>query len=215
MFISLSYLETISDIHLNLIPVIQHSHLATCRVNGCSQTFKTYSAMKSHLSRNHPNAPDPSPATDSGLARTLQRIDSTGHEGDVESGGNCSTEVGKDTTIHEYEDESHEQLLHSGDENPKSKTHAALLLLTLKEKHRLTQTSVDFAVQQMEDMMEYTIKDMKSSVEKIVSEYCNTIGVDIPDLTQGFPSTSPFSGLESEYLQTKFYKENFKLIVSV
>ena len=29
-----------------------------CRVNGCS---RTYSAIKAHLSRNHPNAPDPPP----------------------------------------------------------------------------------------------------------------------------------------------------------
>ena len=63
-------------------------------------------------------------------------------------------------------------------------------------------------------MVAYTTNDIKTSVEKKVLEHCTAIGVEIPDLTECFPDQGPFSGLETEHLQTQFYKENFSLIVS-
>ena len=55
--------------------------------------------------------------------------------------------------------------------------HAGLLLLALKEKHRLTQTSVDFAVQQVKSMMEYALEDVKAMVETKLEHHCAQLGV--------------------------------------
>ena len=149
--------------------------------------------MKSHLSCYHHNAPDP-PASNS-------TVDAVGH------GGGCSSDCPIQEEHEEILQDQDELNLQSSDQSPEhnnAKTHAALLLLTLKEKHRLTQTSVDFAVQQIQDMVTYATNDIKTSA----------IGVKIPDLTECFLDEDPFSGLKTEQLQTQFYKENFNLIVS-
>lgn len=107
---------------------------------------------------------------------------------------------------------------HLVDENPESnnaKKHAALFILALNEKHRLTQTSINFPVDQVESMVEYTISDIQASVEEKLRDYCHAMRVNMPDLTKCFSNTSPFSGLESEYMQNKLYREHFNLIVSV
>ena len=88
--------------------------------------------------------------------------------------------------------------------------HAGLLLLTLKEKHRLAQTSVKFAVQQVQSMLEYALEDVKASVEEKLQLHCTELGIQLPDISDCFASVNPFSGLESEHMQTKFYKLNCK-----
>ena len=161
--------------------------------------------MKAHLSRNHPNSPDP-PIFGHSLIPSTNSQDVHPQQNVAESSGGLPPQV-------EAMQDQEQFTLNASPRHESAKTHAALLLLTLKEKHRLTQTSVDFAVQQIQDIVDYTINDIKLSVEKQVAEYCTVIGVNSPDLTLCFPDTSPFSGLESEYLQTKFYKENFNLVV--
>ena len=94
-----------------------------------------------------------------------------------------------------------------------SSKYAGLLLLALKEKHRLTQSPIDFAVQQIQSMVEYTLDDVKSSVEETLQHHCSSLGIPKPDIYLPL-FYQPFSGLESEYMQTNFYKENFNLIVS-
>ena len=84
---------------------------------------------------------------------------------------------------------------------------AALFLLTMKEKHCLTQVALDFAVQQVREMVGYIIDDVKSNLREKLE------GVDI-DITGCFDATDPFVGLSTEYLQHKFYVQHFGLVVS-
>lgn len=95
-----------------------------------------------------------------------------------------------------------------------SKRMAALFLLTLKEKHRLTQSSINFAVTQVTDMFEYIAADIRSSVEGKLKESLIETGVSLPDLADCFNSVNPFDGLMSEHMQSKFYRENFYLVVN-
>lgn len=81
---------------------------------------------------------------------------------------------------------------------------SALLLLCLKERHRLTQSAVNFSICQIKQMMARVLDDVKASVKHRVGE------IDIEDCFD----VDPFEGLGSEYLQTKFYREHFDLVVS-
>ena len=75
---------------------------------------------------------------------------------------------------------------------------AAKFLLMLKERHNMTQTAISFAI---------------DSVKRLVTCTCNAtaaadgVGIDAE-------SVDPFCGLETEYFQTKYYKENLGLVVS-
>ena len=94
--------------------------------------------MKAHLSRNHPNSPDP-PI----FGRSL--IPSANSQ-DVHPEQNVAGSSGGSPPQAEAMQDQEQFTLTAGNISPRddsAKTHAALLLLTLKEKHRLTQTSVD------------------------------------------------------------------------
>lgn len=76
---------------------------------------------------------------------------------------------------------------------------AALFLLTLKEKYKLTQTALNFAVGQVQCMVNFALEDLKESMQ--LSDDESVLNFD------------PFEDLKSEHMQTKFFKENFGLVV--
>ena len=94
---------------------------------------------------------------------------------------------------------------------------AALFLLILKEKHRLTQSAVDFAVGSVKQMMTLAYEGSKQSVKEALQSSQDTSDIShAADLDSCFQLAfvDPFSGLETEYLQTKYYRDNFNLVVS-
>ena len=87
---------------------------------------------------------------------------------------------------------------------------AALFLLTLKERYQITQSALDFAVGQLQQMVAYTVEDVKKLVETQLHES----DADRPDISSSFKVPDPFASLRTEYMQTKYYIENFGLVVS-
>ena len=86
---------------------------------------------------------------------------------------------------------------------------AALFLLTLQEKYRLSQAAINFAV---------------GSINSIVNGVCHSIQGSVSHALQGNASPNtvlqciehddPFAMLKTEYQQSKFYKNEFGLVVS-
>ena len=88
-------------------------------------------------------------------------------------------------------------------------TAAARFLLALKEQHRLTQVSINFLVDQVKLIVAGVVADIENAVKsKLASEGVTTI------IHGCFRNVNPFEGLETEYKQSKFYKEHFNLVVS-
>ena len=118
-----------------------------CSVNGCSQTFQTYSGITSHLRRKHrgqgyndqPNAP-------------LTEGDLFMDETEVSIGTDIQSEA-PGTQQHDHEVDNLERA-------------AALFLLCLKEHYHITQAAVDFAMSQVQQMVTFAIKDIECAVEK-------------------------------------------------
>ena len=75
---------------------------------------------------------------------------------------------------------------------------AAKFILTLKEKFKLTQVSLDYTVKAVEELLLLSNKCIEQSDSM---------------LTNGL-HPSPFDELKTEYQQTKFFRENFGLVVS-
>ena len=158
--------------------------------NICSQTFTKYSSMTSHLYRKHRGQAHQSsvaatddqepPTSIAEIQHTLAEMDENSAEID-----GSSAEV----------DAQSLQAERSLPCNSLQRS-AALFLLTLKEKYKLTQTAVDFAVGQVQCMVNFALDDMRRRME----------------LSSTF-SLDPFEELHSEYMQTKFFKENFGLVV--
>ena len=85
---------------------------------------------------------------------------------------------------------------------------AAQFLLTLKERYKRSQTTVDFAVGAVNQIISALYEEMKTSITKILDDR----GISVPDLFVPAP-LNPFEGLETEYKQAQFYKDHFGLVV--
>ena len=84
---------------------------------------------------------------------------------------------------------------------------AAKFLLILKERFKLTQASLDYTIKAVEDMMLLSANVLRQSI--MDNRELATAPFDVQS-----PFVNPFVGLKTEYQQTKFFKENFGLIVS-
>ena len=118
-----------------------------CGIDGCPQTFKTFSAITSHLRRRHRGTELESAA----LALTSSEDQ---HCQSYESLDMELTEVSQEETL------PHASMSIQVDCLQRS---AALFLLCLKERYEVT--AVDFAVGQVQQMVAYTVEDIQSSVK--------------------------------------------------
>ena len=170
----------------------------TCGINGCPQTFTSFSAIKSHLGRKHRGVDLEAACT----------VSSGGRQNESDA-----VPESMDFTELQLEENSPDQSLRSVDRLEKS---AALFLLSLKERYEITQSALDFAVLQVRQMVAYAVEDVKESVEASLFSHLQASGIqlDLPEISECFCAPDPFCNLQSEYMQTKYYKENFDLVVS-
>lgn len=108
-----------------------------------------------------------------------------------------------------------EELVHleSGMVNDKDvQLAAAHFILVLKEKFKLTQTSLDYAIKGLGEITMLSANRMKHSVMRLLNESGSSINATLQDC---LIPTDPFANLKTEYQQNKFFKENFGLIVSL
>jgi len=93
---------------------------------------------------------------------------------------------------------------------PSLERSVALFLLTLKEKYQLTQAALDFTISQVKEMMYLDSTEREVDFQAILEN----AGIEV-DLSLVLPYKNPFSKLETEYLQTKYFKDHFGLVVSI
>ena len=133
-----------------------------CRIQGCAQTFKTYSAISSHLLRKHPGCEFSQIAPD------------TPRPHDTEDQCNSSEDAGSgNDELVPVNINSEESTCMT--ENFLLKKATALLLLNLKERHHLTQSAIDFSIGQITQMVFHLTDNIKMAVKRKLEE------VDIDD----------------------------------
>ncbi len=159
----------------------------SCGISGCLQTFRTFSGMSSHLWRQH--------------SSHITQLESD-EMFDLGAEDNSLSSVQETND----EDTAEEGLFSPALTNGMAKRSTALLLLTLKERHRLTQTAINFSIFQIKQLLKYLLDDVKESV-------CQNLSIDETNIQDCF-NVDPFEGLETEYLQTKFYINHFNLVVN-
>ena len=176
-----------------------------CGIGGCPHSFttgSTFKTFKSHVYRKHSGGLEELNAEqEAGVQTESDSEDLTGDVIRMDLGDPENCDEGQDL------DES-TQIQHGSKLNET----AARFLLSLKEKYRLTQSAVNFTVAAVDEMMRLKCEQLHRSVEDTLA---TADGGCIPDISCCFVADSPFKGLETEYLQMKYYKEHFNLVVSV
>ena len=82
-------------------------------------------------------------------------------------------------------------------------------LLIFKEKYKLTQAAINFAVKSVTDIVKLTSENIEQHVlaQLVKIDPCNDY------LSRPFPFTDHFMNLRTEYQQNKYYRDNLGLIV--
>ena len=86
---------------------------------------------------------------------------------------------------------------------------AALFLLSYKEKYRLSQKSIDYAVGSINSICSGVCNSIRDSVKR----KCDANTWDY--VKDSFHTPDLFENLKTEYFQTKFYRQHFGLVVSL
>lgn len=197
----------------------------TCEINGCIRKFQNYNTLKSHIARNHCGEdPDSAPTYLPSSSTLLSDSDTIEHvlndEGPTSGPDSLQDcQLGPDIdSIYNSEQSQTMCMIQSPSAiaaNQLQKS-SALYLLTLKEKYKLTQTAIDFTVGQLKVTVDNIVDDLHQAVDR---EIMNTPGLSDDDksrISSVFHNVkNPFSGLETQYLQSKYFEENFALVVSL
>lgn len=173
-----------------------------CGINGCIQTFRKFAAISSHIRRRHQGF-DPESACSNAHTLPPESMDTDPDPsvgGDTEDGVSVCNELSSET-------EQPEHLI--------LQKACASLLLTLKEKHKLSQSALDFSIGQVREVMSCVTANIKKRVDAAALEFSESNGIPTPDFSNCFQVIDPFDGLHSEHMQQKFYKEHFNLLVSI
>ena len=178
----------------------------TCGVDSCQQTFRRYSAIKSHFNRKHRGSNFESVELHRNIQSSARNESEENNGGDYDNfdmngnlfNGDSDLDNVSDIDIHD-----------DGGYSSSIEHSAGLFLITLKERYRLTQVAVDFAIEQVQMMIQRALSDAKNEVESLIPAN------SIPGLSTCFEVVDPFSMLQTEFLQTKFYKEHFGLVVRI
>ena len=211
-----------SNIKLDLIKHLFEAHgldatfRYQCGISSCTRVFASgscFDAFRGHCIRKHlnwqqmltislePTQDNKDPPVDSTMSDGLSAIHSEGAGGSVAISSHDCEEASirySDVFTDDIEHGSNEQLTLAVQKET-IKRDAAKFILNLKERYKLTQASLDYTIKAVDNLMFLSSKMAKQS---------------LAEGDQGQYS-SLFDDLQTEYLQTKYFKENFGLIVSV
>ena len=188
---SFNYSSVLS--HIGSVHSHQYKFSVCCGVDGCTRTYTNYHAFRRHVLNRHGNL-----LNGSCTPITIQPTDPADQEPDLDNmDGACDDRPPPQTAQSE-------------------RMSSAMFILNLKEKHKLAQTTVDDILGDTEELVGRAIERLKKRVASSLTE-AGVNPEEVPNLLSAFDDsdiTQTFSGLKTEHLQTKFYRENMGLVVS-
>ena len=117
----------------------------------------------------------------------------------------------EDSTCLEPDDTEIATVHRSGiNDTDRVKMMAGKFILTLKEKFKLTQASLNYTIQTVNNITELSANSIKQSIMKELQE---SGGIFTPSLDQCFLPINPFDELHTEYQQIMFFSCRKWLII--
>lgn len=171
-----------------------HSHepyfKVTCGIGECPRTYVNFRSFQKHIRRVH--------------VAVL-------NENEVSSSSDPS----------QFDTDEHNDLgtssVHNQTSSSSLRRNAALFLLKTKEKGRVSQVTLDELVSDLTSFVQVRLHEVHQEVKCVISQS----NVPVSDVVTAAIERSfnkeeisrPFAGLESSYLQKKYFKEELKMLV--
>lgn len=190
--------------HIGAVHGNKHGFYVCCGVQGCPRTYHNFHSYKNHMYKKHRDVLD-----DVGSTSTLplqSNCGSTDNRISVIADGMYGEEYVVDSGM-----EVDQRLQLSDDETEKRQS--ALFLMKAKEINKVSQSALNELVGDITSLFEQKVQSLQSSVSAALAEKGIIMDPELQSLFCKPEVIAPFQGLESEYLQKKFYRENFGLLV--
>ena len=181
-----------------------------CGIHDCLHCFKsgaTFQSFKTHAQRKHPFwkdiINDGGPTDLMNLSSEISHFQSSAEVVDQRSAltSACVPSSGTVTLFDRTPASMDVQKILSPEHT------AALFLRTFKEQYRLSQKAIDYAVGAVNTIVD----SVCASVQETLQQSLVTTSAE---LEACFDHGDPFSELQTEYQQTRFYRQHFGLVVS-
>ena len=190
-FASLDYASVVR--HIGSVHAWEPRFKVTCGIDGCIRTYTSYRRYRAHIVNKHSE-----------------------HISDER--------VNTEETFLDHETHSIEEMDSVCFDDPVTEISAerpklynkALFLLKLKEERRLSQLAVNGLIGDISTLLEEEISSLKKDVIKCMHEEHASTEL-ISKIHKQFSdkiTAPPFEGLQTAYLQKKYFTENFHLVVS-
>lgn len=177
--------------HIGAVHARDPDFHVVCGIQGCVRTYKNYSSFKKHMYRHHkdqldpvhPDSREPS-ATEASMQSEMTRAEDEGQ--DLWSPNN--SDAGYDHT---------EQ--------------AALFVLKAKHVHNISQSALNNLLFDVSTMISDRVRYIENKVHHQLSDSSSSTSA-----LEAFHHPAiidPFRGLTTRYLQLKYYRESFGLLV--
>ena len=180
--------------HMATVHAHDPNFFIRCGIQGCPRNYSNFFSFKKHLYRKHRDYLELcSPTNDD--------APDLGNMNEDEMDGFLSMNVNH----HEADTNSHKKQM-------------ALFLLKTKEIRKVSQIALDGIVDDVTSIIHLTVDKLKCEVDNTLKSSGINGGIStfssLGDVFNNTDIRDPFNGLSSKYLQDKFYKDHFNLLVS-
>ena len=181
-----SWLQHLGAVHAN------HPNFnVSCGISGCSTTYQKYSSLKSHVYRQHsvslglPEKQSTSISSTPSLTPSYSLYSTEGPDRAVEITPAVASSVRQRSE--------------------------ALLLLKLREVKHVTQSALDDAVNGYQIIFDEAVEEIKSQIQDSLQH--DGVEEIVEKALSSIDEPKPFTGLETAYLQRKYYKQELGMLV--
>lgn len=183
-----------------------HSHdpafHVRCGVEDCPRTYRNYLTYKKHMYTKHRSVLNLS------VMETARETDTSSTSADEV--------ITDDVALFSEPDVEPEGEHISSDQMIADKKASALFLLKAKEVNKISQSSLNAIIQDFTTLLDQRVDSLKVEVSRVLRqrETEESICAEILSLFGDSRLQNPFDGLDTEFLQQKFYTETLGLVVS-
>ena len=189
--------------HIGAVHSHENGFSLRCGFDSCPKVLKNYHAFRRHLRKKHGFCLKTyNPTMDEEQLRERNATLNPGAESEPEN----TLYVDHDSVIQGYQ---HKPI--------SDKRSNAMYVLKLKQKYKLAQTTIDGILGDTEDMTERVVSRLQQRLSTTLSK-AGVNDTEIPGYLEAFEDPDivrPFNGLNTEYLQEKYFRDYMKLVVSV
>ena len=196
--------RTLSEIMRHIREVHRHfDGPVRCGIDGCPATPATYDGLRQHIYKKHRDTLIPP------FQNEPDSYDNSLYDprGDSDSNDTNAEAVATEDEILDPPIEPTRV--------PKQTLEAARFILKIRDGKRLTQTTTDGIIKDIQCMLDHTISDVKINVTKALGEnLTDDLKQKLQEVFSAADSKYLFDGLETRYKQENFIQEHFQYVVS-